>query len=167
MTIREAHTADLVMIRDLAHAIWPDTYGQILSSAQIRYMLEQMYSMDSLVSSAAAGHRYLLVEDTTPVGFAAYQHDYEGRPVTRIHKIYVLPQTQGQGIGQMLIKHIESLALLHGSTTLSLNVNRSNRAVGFYQKLGFNIVEQQDIPIGEGYLMEDYRMEKKLQCIII
>jgi hypothetical protein len=45
------------------------------------------------------------------------------------------------------------------SKTLSLNVNRFNKAV-FYEKLGF--VGKEDIELDHGYLMEDYKLEKKL-----
>ncbi len=160
--IRPAHESDLAAIRDLAYAIWPDTYGNILSAAQLAYMLDSFYSPDALTDSLRKGHRYLLVETDVPVGFVAYQHGYEGRAVTRIHKIYVLPQTQGTGIGRELISHVEALARSEEAQLLSLNVNRLNKAIGFYEKMGFEIVARQDIAIGHGYLMEDYRMEKKL-----
>ena len=42
---------------------------------------------------------------------------------------------------------------------LELNVNRQNIAVGFYKKLGFNIVAEEDISIGNGFFMNDYVMQ--------
>lgn len=38
-----------------------------------------------------------------------------------------------------------------------------NRARGFYERLGFNVTETVDIPIGEGYFMNDYVMEMDLE----
>lgn len=156
-------TQDFEAIRDLAYAIWPVTYGPILSKTQVDFMLDSFYSNATLAQSVENGHRYLLViEDGKALGFVGYEHRYKGHPVTRIHKIYVLPQTQGMGIGKMLVKHIESLARQNGSSVLSLNVNRFNKALGFYQKIGFEITGEEDIAIGHGYLMEDYNMEKPL-----
>jgi hypothetical protein len=43
-----------------------------------------------------------------------------------------------------------------------LNVNRFNKAVQFYQYLEFTIIKEENIDIGDGYLMEDYVMEQKL-----
>jgi ribosomal protein S18 acetylase RimI-like enzyme len=36
--------------------------------------------------------------------------------------------------------------------TLSLNVNRFNKAISFYEKLGFEIVGKEDIELDHGYL---------------
>jgi ribosomal protein S18 acetylase RimI-like enzyme len=41
-------------------------------------------------------------------------------------------------------------------------VNRFNKAVSFYQKMGFEIVGEEDVELDHGYLMEDYKMEFKL-----
>jgi ribosomal protein S18 acetylase RimI-like enzyme len=38
-----------------------------------------------------------------------------------------------------------------------LNVNRNNEAKEFYKKLGFKIIREEDIPIGQ-YWMNDYVM---------
>lgn len=46
------------------------------------------------------------------------------------------------------------------ATVLELNVNRQNKARIFYEKFGFVIVEEKDIPIGNGYFMNDYVMQK-------
>jgi ribosomal protein S18 acetylase RimI-like enzyme len=74
----------------------------------------------------------------------------------------LLPETQGKGIGRTIIDEIEKLAHQNSSKLLSLNVNRFNEALSFYQKIGFEIVAEENIAIGNGYLMEDYRMEKKI-----
>ncbi len=49
-----------------------------------------------------------------------------------------------------------------GGTALQLNVNRSNKARFFYEKLGFNVVREEDIDIGNNYFMNDFVMEKKV-----
>ena len=45
---------------------------------------------------------------------------------------------------------------------LTLNVNRFNKAIDFYLKNGFKIIKEENIEIGNGFLMEDYVMEKIL-----
>ena len=83
-------------------------------------------------------------------------------PVTRIPKIYVLPEAQGKGIGRMLIERISAIAGSDGAERLQLNVNRFNKALQFYEFLGFEKVGEVDIPIGNGFLMQDFIMEKRL-----
>jgi diamine N-acetyltransferase len=45
---------------------------------------------------------------------------------------------------------------------LQLQVNRRNKAKSFYEKLGFIIIKEFDFDIGNGYVMDDYLMEKKI-----
>lgn len=159
----EATTQDLKTIQEIAYQTWPATYGKILSKEQLNYMLSQFYSEESLKNNVQNGHHFLLAkEDNIDLGFVSYEHNYKQEPVTRIHKIYILPQTQGKGIGKLLIDAVEDLAKENHSVALSLNVNRFNKALTFYQKIGFEIISEEDIEIGRGYLMEDYKMEKKL-----
>ena len=49
-----------------------------------------------------------------------------------------------------------------GVKYLELNVNRENKAIGFYKKLGFTIIAEEDIPIGNGFFMNDYVMQISL-----
>lgn len=164
IAISEATTKDFKTIQEIAHKTWPETYEAILSKEQLDFMLDAFYSEGALADDLVLkGHRFLLAkEDHVVLGFASYEHDYQKNNRTRIHKIYVLPQTQGKGIGNMLIGYIEKSAIENHSTALSLNVNRFNKALTFYQKKGFEVIKEIDIEIGRGYLMEDYVMEKQL-----
>jgi len=42
-------------------------------------------------------------------------------------------------------------------------VNRQNNAKNFYEKLGFVVIKEEDIDIGNGYFMNDYVMEMMLR----
>ncbi|MBR6000239.1 MAG: GNAT family N-acetyltransferase, partial [Oxalobacter sp.] len=39
---------------------------------------------------------------------------------------------------------------------VELNVNRNNPAVQVYKKLGFTVIREEQNPIGNGYVMDDY-----------
>jgi ribosomal protein S18 acetylase RimI-like enzyme len=45
---------------------------------------------------------------------------------------------------------------------LFLNVNKYNSAIQFYHKIGFEIAKEEVIDIGNGFVMDDYVMEKQL-----
>lgn len=155
---------DYETIRDIAYKTWPLTYGSILSKAQLDYMLALFYSTEALQKNAdEKNHHFLLAEENNEaLAFLSYEHRYQEKLVTRIHKIYILPETQGKGIGKLLIDRVEALANETKSEKLSLNVNRYNNAQFFYRKLGFEIVGEEDVKLDYGYLMEDYIMEKPL-----
>ncbi len=163
MHIRKAGLEDYHIINDLALKTWHDTYDKILSAEQVNYMLDMMYSLGAITDQMAVkGHHFLLLsEDDVYLGFASYELNYLSG-VTKLHKLYVLPETQGKGAGRLLIAKIEEAAAKHGNDRISLNVNRYNDAVTFYTKSGYAKVAQEDINIGNGYLMEDFIMEKAL-----
>ena len=163
MKILEANTSQLPIIAELAYAIWPFAYGEILSKEQLTYMLDKFYSLEALTEQLEKrNHVFLLVEENEKfVGFASYESNIENHK-TKIHKIYVLPETQGKGFGVQLINEIETSAKNLQNDILFLNVNRFNKAQHFYKKMGFEIAFEEDIEIGNGYLMEDFVMEKKL-----
>lgn len=164
ITIIKAKANDFEIIKDLAYRIWPDTYGAILSKQQLTFMLGAFYSVATLKDNVQnKGHHFLLVLDANKhVGFASYEHNYQRKLVTRLHKIYLLPEMQGKGIGKLIIDRVVAIAIQNKMTFISLNVNRSNKALTFYQKLGFKIISEEDIELDHGYMMEDYVMELQL-----
>lgn len=154
-----ASSEHVEVIQKLAHAIWPDTFGAILSSAQIDYMLKWMYDPSALLKNMEQEHQFWLVlEQDQPVGFIGVQADFPEHGQLKIHKLYVLPSKQGSGLGKLLVNKAIELATHLGCDRIILNVNRFNRAVEFYKHIGFVILYTEDIAIGEGYFMEDFVM---------
>lgn len=164
MQIVNATTDHIYNIQVLSDIIWPVTFKEILSPEQIKYMMEMMYNSSALEKQMnELNHRYLLVEeDGEYLGYLSYETDYKGASVTKIHKIYVLPSTQGKGIGRLFIDTASEIAKANNNTILSLNVNRFNKAIDFYKRMGFNFHSSENIEIGNGFLMEDYIMNKNL-----
>ncbi len=151
-------------IRSIAAEVWPIAYRTILSQEQFDYMMEMMYSVSSLQHQAnEKGHRFILAfENETPVGFASYEFNYNKNPKTKIHKIYILPNQQGKGIGKELVDFIVNKAKERHQKALILNVNKNNVAIRFYERIGFEISFEEVIDIGNGYVMDDYVMEKSI-----
>lgn len=161
-TLRKAYPADIPLIREMAYAIWPVTYGNILSKEQLDYMLELIYSEQALKEQMEKNHEFVMVYDGVhPVGFASFSLI---EPQTyKLHKIYVLPSQQGKGTGRFIIDQLVKAMKTKGAVSLQLNVNRHNNAKTFYEKLGFAVIREEDIDIGKGYFMNDYVMEKRLK----
>lgn len=164
MQIIQCNKTQLEIVRDLAYKIWPDTYGQILSSAQLNYMLDNFYSIDSLELQFDNGHAFLFVEENGQyLGFASYETDCKEKGKTKLHKIYIMTNTQGKGVGKFLLSEVEERAKKAENNFLFLNVNKYNSAISFYEKQGFVKVADEVIDIGQGYVMDDYIMEKEIK----
>ncbi|MDB4925793.1 GNAT family N-acetyltransferase [Mucilaginibacter sp.] len=161
--IREATINDVATIQRLAEETWWPTYSPLLVNEQIKYMLAEIYSSEKITDQIEQGTQtyLLLTEDEQPVAFAAYSPREENPEVYKLHKIYCLPSTQGKGYGKILINAVNEKVLAAGKHVLELNVNRQNNAKSFYEKMGFTITYEEDVPIGP-YWMNDYVMRKEL-----
>ncbi len=159
ITIRNGTQADIPIISELAERIWWPAYSPILTKEQIRFMLDTIYSEETLKQVMKNGEQQflLLYENQNPRGFASFGLRKEDPTVHKLHKIYVLPEDQGKGYGKKMIMEVINLIKEKDMHILDLNVNRFNPAKTFYERLGFRIIMEEDIPIGK-YWMNDYVM---------
>lgn len=164
MYLKVATKADIDSIQQIADIAFRDTYQNILSEEQLSYMLNMMYSTKSLEEQLDGGQEFILLRDDDGqyLGFVSYEPHYKHSKAMKLHKLYVLPETKGRGLGRILIETVFDKARKHGSESVQLNMNRNNSTYGFYLHMGFVLVGNEDIDIGQGYLMEDYIFEKKI-----
>ena len=162
--IKQLNSDDIMIVNHLANEIWPSTFRDILSKEQISYMLDWMYSIETLQEQVQTGYLYYLATlDGVAVGFLGLEPNFPDQNQLRIHKIYVKPNVHKKGIGRALLNHSIDIAFDLDQTSLHLNVNKFNNAVGFYEHVGFKTIKEENIDIGKGYLMEDFVMELKLK----
>lgn len=163
--IKKATGEDLKTIHDMAQVVFRHTYKEILSPEQMEYMMEMMYSMPNLQLQLQEGHHYYIAyAGQTPCGYVSVQHegpDSEGVEVFHLHKIYVMPDVQGKGVGlrlfETVVDHVRDVAL-GMCARIELNVNKYNKAVDFYRHLGMRVLLEEDFPIGNGFYKTDFIM---------
>ena len=160
MKLVKANSEHISIIIDLTKKIWPVAYGEILSKAQLDYMIDKFYNETALRELIQKGQVFYLAQDDKDnyVGFVSYEINSEPNK-TKIHKIYVLPETQGTGLGRQFFELVKEKAIENNQEAIFLNVNKYNNAIHFYTKLGFTKVKDEVIDIGNGYVMDDYVME--------
>ncbi len=166
LSIRFATIDELKLTREIAYESWPGAYEHILSDAQLNHMLSLFYNDDALASQFFdQQHQFIIAfnDHHQHIGFASFSRLEESTKISyKLHKLYILPQQQQSGTGKAMIEFITEHIQQKGATHLLLNVNRQNAAIFFYKKMGFEIIREEDIDIGNGYYMNDYVMEKKL-----
>jgi ribosomal protein S18 acetylase RimI-like enzyme len=157
----------LNILEKLARAIWPSTYSDIISTAQIEFMLSWMYAEETLQSQFDQGHEfYILSAQNSDLGFLALEWISSATDRTqqtlKINKIYILGQQQNKGFGKALIQKAIQRASETKVLEIILQVNKANKAKDFYAHLGFQIKEEAIFDIGNGFVMDDYIMSYKL-----
>ena len=159
--ITRAVLADRAFIRSVSERTWPSTYGHIISQEQIDFMMNWMYSDESLATQMNTGCEFYIAsikkEDgkLDAVGFCSVSPE-EG--AHKLNKLYVLPPAQGTGAGKALLNKSIEVAKAAGSTSLFLQVNKLNTAYTFYLKKGFIKESEFKFDIGNGFYMDDYVM---------
>lgn len=155
--------ADIDAVCRLAREIWTAHYTPIIGPAQVQYMLDKYQSPSAVAEQIADGYLYDLIHcEGRPAGYAAARADADAR-ATFLSKIYVHPQSQGRGLGRALLEHIEARSRRHDHRTIWLTVNKHNhRAIAWYQHMGFVQTGPIITDIGDGFVMDDYRFEKRL-----
>ena len=157
LTIRNATTNDIPLIRELNLQVWPQTYTPILGEEQVAYMLAKFYTPGSLLEQMGPlGHQFIICSyNNEPVAFASFARADDD--TFKLNKIYIIPGYQGRGVGKFIVDHIAGAVRAMGAQWLVLNVNIYNRpAIAFYEKTGFIKFREEDIDIGNGYFMNDY-----------
>ncbi len=156
--IRAADVNDIATIREIANITWPVAYGSYISKAQLDYMLNMMYSDNSLLEQMNKGYQFYIAEQhNNPIGFASVSKEEEKS--CKLNKLYVLPTAQKTGAGKALLQKSIDYAISHAANCLYLQVNKQNNAQHFYSKHGFTVREASILEIGGGYIMDDYIME--------
>lgn len=73
---------------------------------------------------------------------SAYGHINNNTPELAIS---VLPDFRGMSVGSKLMQRLFNLLKDKGCNNLSLSVQKENKAVGFYKRLGFNIIDEKSV----------------------
>ena len=148
------------IIQQLADKIWRKHYPSIITIEQIEYMLDKMYSAESLSEQMNKEHQFTILQiDGLAVGFVSVSKKAERHYF--INKLYVDTTQHRKGLGKLLLDKVE--ADYQDALSFSLTVNRQNfKAINFYFKNGFVIDEVADFEIGNGFIMNDFVMKKEL-----
>lgn len=152
---------DISTVAALAYEVWYEYYVPLIGRAQVDYMVGKFQSAAAMLDQLRAGYEYFLVQrEGKPVGYLSIQ--VQTGNLMFISKLYLLREQRGGGTGRAIMTFIEDLARERGIDRLWLTVNKGNPAVKAYERMGFQITAAIVMDIGNGFVMDDFRMEKAL-----
>ncbi|WP_018674445.1 GNAT family N-acetyltransferase [Riemerella columbina] len=159
-TFYQLDSKAIPLIQELASKSWRSNYAEILSLEQIQYMLDTMYSTETLKEHFIHPkyHYYGINYLNDNVGFIGYETDIESS-TTKLHRLYLLKEFKGKGIGKEVMDFLKHQVVASGNHRVILNVNKQNPAIQFYEKQGFKIYDEGVFDIGQNFVMDDYLME--------
>jgi RimJ/RimL family protein N-acetyltransferase len=152
----------LRIVESLAREIWTEHYTPLIGTAQVEYMLDRFQSRIAIAGQIKAGVLYFLIrKDNKHIGYIAVQP--RGDELF-LSKIYITAVERGKGFGKRAIVFAEKLARERNLHRIVLTVNKNNAAsIKAYEKFGFQNIGPVVQDIGNGFVMDDYRMAKILR----
>lgn len=100
-------------------------------------------------------YHLMAITDNELVGVARLQ--FIEPNITQLRYMAVDDKCQGQGIGRLIVKHMENYARRQSAQQVILHAREN--AVGFYQKLDYQMIEQSYLLFG---CIQHYKMSKTL-----
>jgi ribosomal protein S18 acetylase RimI-like enzyme len=150
------------IVESLAREIWIEHYVPIIGREQVDYMLDKFQSKQAISEQIRTGVLYFLMSENNEItGYMAVQaKDVE----LFLSKIYVKSSKRAKGHGKKAVQFAETLAQERGLGKIVLTVNKGNViAIRAYEKIGFRNIGSLVQDIGNGFVMDDYKMEKTVR----
>lgn len=168
---------DKERLTQMAGEIWREYWPALIGEAQTEYMVANFQSLEAIERDMAEhGYEYWLVraadELTEPelaagaepafrdVGYTGGRVEAEtGRFF--ISKIYLYAHERGKHFASRVIAFYDRLCADRGLAAMYLTVNKHNDlGIRAYRAKGFETIDAVETDIGEGFIMDDYIMEK-------
>ncbi len=143
----------------LAWKIWIEHYVPLIGKEQVEYMLHTFQSKQAIADQIKNGHLYFLImESDRPVGYLSVHPRNEE---LFLSKLYVVSSERNKGFGKAAVLFCQKIAQDRSLDKITLTVNKMNRnSIDAYLRLGFRNQGPILQDIGNGFVMDDYKMEK-------
>jgi ribosomal protein S18 acetylase RimI-like enzyme len=155
---------DIAETARLAHEIWNEHYTKIIGQAQVDYMVKNFQSASAITAQIASDYEYyLILHNNEAAGYLAVV-PYPAKFSLQLSKLYMRKSLRGLGLGKEAMDFVAELCRKSDIGTLWLTVNKYNKdSIAWYERLGFAKAGEVVMEIGGGYMMDDFKMEKKVR----
>ncbi len=149
-------------VSELAEEIWHEHYEPIIGKEQVDYMIDRFQS-ETAISNQLRNDGYVYYLLKNPSGYCGYLAFHIEGNALFLSKLYIAKHSRGRGYARKALELLEEICKKSKLTKIWLTVNRNNVAsIRSYESLGFLKIRTQVADIGEGYVMDDYIMEKNV-----
>lgn len=169
---------DIRDLASLARGIWLEYWASLIGPSQAEYMYQRYQSEEVITENMGQnGYEYwfLQASDGGPAK-DGLRTDGEGRVVGFtggrvepgsgryfISKLYLLKGERGKHFASEAFGFYEGICRERGLSAMYLKVFKQNElALRAYRGKGFQVIGEVESDIGNGFILDDYIMEKKV-----
>lgn len=144
--LRPANRKDVPALQAMAVQSYHQHFTYLWTSDGLQTYLDKYYDLNTFYDFLAAPDRqvYLACSQAQIAGYIVVhsQKNWQGDPLGfYVHRIYLLSNFAGQGVGSILMAQAEQLAREMSSRYLWLEVMQSSKdSIEFYRRRGFEII---------------------------
>ncbi|MBR3772330.1 MAG: GNAT family N-acetyltransferase [Clostridium sp.] len=149
-------------VAKMADEVYHEHYVDIISKEQIDYMVEHYQSVEAITEQI---HKegidyFILNNEEADIGYFAIKIEEEH---LFISKFYILKEYRKKGYGKQAYQFVKGLSEAMDLKYVFLYTHKKNEdSITAYEKLGMKKVESLVNDFGNGYVMDDYRMQVDL-----
>lgn len=157
VSIRPVQSNEIDLLQKIAVDTFAETFASANTKENMVLYLEQAFNLERLTHAHqhAQTHYYFAAQREEVIGYLKlntgdaqtedlFDHSME------IERIYILPESFGKGVGQLLMDHAINFARSGHIRTIWLGVWEQNpRAVRFYEKNGFTVFGEHPYMMGK------------------
>lgn len=158
-----AGSDDIKELAGIADEVWHEFFPAILSSEQIDYMVEKFQSYEAMTRQIDEGYEYFFIEaDGRRAGYMGI-HEETAEKKMFLSKLYLKKDFRHKGYAGKVLRELFAMTAKRGLKLVWLTVNKYNdHTIGVYEHMGFAKARTQVADIGNGFVMDDYIMEKAI-----
>lgn len=152
------------VLASLAEEIWNQHFPSILTKQQIDYMVENFQSEKAMRKQLENGYEYyFMTVDGEEQGYFGIQPQEDG--TLFLSKLYLRVTQRKNGYARKAFEFMKEVCRKRGYKSIWLTVNKHNDdTIAVYKRFGMEIVRSQVADIGNGFVMDDYVFEYKIQA---
>lgn len=136
MKVRSATLADVNEVRLVGFVAWPHTYEPLKGASYVIRGLDTYWNAEAITEAIEQGT--IDVAESSDGNIIGMTHvDELGTGDLVMWKLYVLPRSQGEGVGRALVEAAKNRARVRGSGLITEYDAENERVRDFYLREGF------------------------------
>ena len=152
ITIRKFQDSDLISVRDLIHRTIDGCYSGVYPPRAVQFF-KDFHSEAQILERQRKGDILVIEQDGNVVATGTIVGG-------DIFGVFVEPRFQRHGYGAAIMHELEGRARTRGYFESELSVSLPSR--GFYEGLGYKILEECSTDVGEGESLNYWKARKQL-----
>lgn len=152
MYIRQFRVSETSVVRELIHQTIEAAYAPVYPPRAVQFF-KDFHSEEKIIERNKDGEILVVQKDENLIGTGSLVG-------ADIVGVFIQPEFQHQGVGKTLMQELEKKAVVNGLTEVMLSVSLPSRR--FYESLGYKIVEDRSVDVGEGQRLDYWEAKKTL-----